>query len=175
MSAQTSVTVKPYTDDVRQYEMMSLAAPESPPQAPPSLMWTDKHLLWTHIGLPCKDISSGLPVHSSHSCQMPSFHVFTLNSWQVQWMCNTLPSLEGLRSALVTKSFAGSELWACRKNSWWEWQKLSCPSATIVSWARQQNTSGYYLRNSAAPSLKWGSNYMNDKQEQAFSKTSLDK
>lgn len=83
--------------------------PECSPQASVlSLIGTDTYLQRKHICPHHKqDTSSGLPVRSSHSCQMPLVHIFTPNKWQVKWMPNTLLSPEGLRCALVTESLAG--------------------------------------------------------------------
>lgn len=78
--------------------------PESSPKASSHsvlpLMRRDIYLKWKHICFHYKQaISSGPPVRSSHSCQMPLVHIFAANSWQVKWTRNTLPSLESLRNA----------------------------------------------------------------------------
>lgn len=90
--------------------------PECSPQASVlSLIGTDTYLQRKHICPHHKqDTSSGLPVRSSHSCQMPLVHIFTPNTWQVKWTPNTLLSPEGLRWCLWLKVWLVLNLWACR-------------------------------------------------------------
>lgn len=95
--------------------------PESSPPARSHsalpLMRTDTHLTWRHIRPRCThDIITGPPVRSSHSCHMPSVQIFTSNSWQVKWTCNTLPSPERLTEVCQTERFADFNQQACRIN-----------------------------------------------------------
>lgn len=169
MGTQTCVTVNSFSHPYHLLMMSDIRQgchrepPERSPQAAVlSLTGTDTYLQRKHICPHHKqDISSGLPVRSSHSCQMPLVHIFTPNTWQVKWTPNTLLSPEGLRCALVTESLAGfkSESLPGKKK---KMTAARLPSTTIsnlgkaakpqqVQWGRTVITWGTLQLHEASP------------------------